>query len=72
MLFFPVISLLQFSRTIDFPNDGQRIAKVKFLLENGFSDRVVISHDIHTKHRLVRTRETLPYHPTTTYKIQRE
>ena len=35
------------------PSDAQRIQTVKFLLDEGYLDRVVISHDIHTKHRLV-------------------
>ena len=49
----PNISYLQFRRDIDFPNDGEKIAKVKFLVDNGYADRVVLSQDIHTKNRLV-------------------
>ena len=37
------------------PNDAQRIHRVKLLADNGYDDRVVIAHDMHTKHRLVRT-----------------
>jgi len=37
----------------DMPSDAQRIASIKSLVDAGFGDRVVIGHDIHTKHRLV-------------------
>ena len=35
------------------PNDGQKIQRIQFLLGEGYEDRVLIAHDIHTKHRLV-------------------
>ena len=35
-------------------SDAQRMEIVKFLCMKGHSDHVLISHDIHTKHRLVR------------------
>lgn len=35
------------------PNDAARIQQIKALIENGFADQITISHDIHTKHRLV-------------------
>ncbi len=35
------------------PSDAQRVQKVKLLVDNGFADRVMVSHDIHTKIRLV-------------------
>ena len=34
--------------------DAQRIQRIKFLVDNGFSDKIVVGHDIHTKHTLVR------------------
>ena len=37
----------------DFPNDAERIRKVKFLVDSGYGDKVLIAHDICTKHRLV-------------------
>ena len=43
----------QLTESIDMPSDAQRIQTVKFLLDEGYLDQVVISHDIHTKHRLV-------------------
>ena len=36
------------------PNDSQRIDQIMYLIEEGFGDQIVISHDICTKHRLVR------------------
>ena len=38
---------------VDMPSDAQRIQWVKFLLEQGYRDRLLIAQDIHTKHRLV-------------------
>ena len=35
------------------PSDAQRTQWVKFLLEQGYRDRLLIAQDIHTKHRLV-------------------
>ena len=40
---------------IDMPSDAQRIQLIKKLVEEGFEDKIVIAHDIHHKHRLVRT-----------------
>ncbi len=40
------------------PSDAQRISIIKMLCDKGYSDHVFISHDIHTKHRLV-IRQTL-------------
>ncbi|XP_043197477.1 phosphotriesterase-related protein-like [Amphibalanus amphitrite] len=39
---------------VDMPSDAQRIQRIKHLVEDGYEDRVVISHDIHTKHRLTK------------------
>ena len=38
---------------VDMSSDAQRIQWVKFLLEQGYRDRLLIAQDIHTKHRLV-------------------
>jgi phosphotriesterase-related protein len=35
------------------PSDAQRLGYVMALLGHGKTDRVLMSHDIHTKHRLV-------------------
>lgn len=37
----------------DMPSDAQRMDKVTFLASEGYEDRILLSHDIHTKHRLV-------------------
>ena len=42
---------------LDMPSDAQRIWRIKGLVEEGYEDRLVVSHDIHTKHRLVRSRQ---------------
>lgn len=34
-------------------SDAQRLDRVVELVQNGFCDKVLLSHDIHTKHRLV-------------------
>jgi phosphotriesterase-related protein len=39
---------------IDVLSDAQRIAIIESLLESGLRDRILISHDICTKHRLAR------------------
>ncbi|KAH6928319.1 hypothetical protein HPB50_014246 [Hyalomma asiaticum] len=36
------------------PSDAQRLAQLKQLVDEGFTDRIVISHDIHTRHRLMK------------------
>ena len=35
------------------PNDAQRIKMVKLLVDHGYQQRIMLAHDIHTKHRLV-------------------
>ena len=40
------------------PSDAQRVQWVKKLVEAGFSHRVLLSHDIGTKHRLVGGRNS--------------
>lgn len=38
----------------DMPSDAQRLKLLKYLVDQGYEDQIVVSHDIHTKHRLVR------------------
>jgi len=47
------VLLFQFSTTRDMPSDAERIQKVKLLIDAGYTNRVLMAHDIHTKHRLV-------------------
>ncbi|XP_025109102.1 phosphotriesterase-related protein-like isoform X3 [Pomacea canaliculata] len=42
----------QLQQEKDMPNDANRIAFIRFLVEGGYGDRVVVAHDLHTKHRL--------------------
>lgn len=46
-------SLFQLNMEHDMPSDAQRMQKIVRLLEEGYEDRILMSHDIHTKHRLV-------------------
>ena len=47
------LPLHQLSSAADMPSDAQRIQRIKVLIDNGFADKILISHDIHTKVRLV-------------------
>ncbi len=38
----------------DMPSDAQRMDFIKAMIDDGIGDRIVIAHDICTKHRLVR------------------
>lgn len=38
----------------DMPSDAQRLSLLKYLVDQGFEDSIVVSHDIHTKHRLMK------------------
>jgi predicted metal-dependent phosphotriesterase family hydrolase len=46
-------SYYQLDTKIDMPSDAQRIDKMRILKDDGRLDRILMSHDIHTKHRLV-------------------
>ncbi len=46
-------SHFQMKLDVDMPSDAQRIEKLKLLSDHGKIDRLLISHDLHTKHRLV-------------------
>ena len=39
---------------VDMPNDAQRIGYVKGLVDQGYAERVLLAHDLCTKHRLSR------------------
>lgn len=43
-----------FNPAIDMPNDSERIKNLRTLVDQGYEDRIVIAHDIHTKNRLVK------------------
>ena len=50
---FILPSFWQMCASTDMLSDAQRIQKVKLLIEAGYIDRILLAHDIHTKHRLV-------------------
>jgi len=52
-LFGTEISHYQLNPTTYMPSDYQRIESIIKLSKEGFTNRLLISHDIHTKHRLV-------------------
>jgi phosphotriesterase-related protein len=61
-LFGVECSHYQLNRKVDMPSDAQRINYLYQLIGEGYEDKLLISHDIHTKHRLV-----LPFHFQTEY-----
>lgn len=52
-LFGVETSFYSLAPQVDMPSDAQRIRLMAALVEEGYGDRLVVSHDIHTKHRLV-------------------
>ncbi|KAG5684563.1 hypothetical protein PVAND_013788 [Polypedilum vanderplanki] len=46
-------SHFQMNEKIDHLSDAQRITKLKLLKDHGKLNRILMSHDIHTKHRLI-------------------
>lgn len=52
-LFGTECSFYQLNTDADMISDAERINKIRKLIEEGRADQVLMSHDIHTKHRLV-------------------
>lgn len=52
-LFGNEVSWYQLNPSADMPSDSQRVDRLKLLADQGKLDRILVSHDIHTKHRLV-------------------
>jgi len=52
-LFGTECSFYQLNTYIDMPSDAQRVERIAQLKKEGKLHRVLMSHDIHTKHRLV-------------------
>ncbi len=53
-------SYYQFAEHIDWPSDAQRMDYIMRLIrEEGRGDKVLVAHDIHTKHRLVSWKKSL-------------
>uniref|UniRef100_A0A023GF05 Putative phosphotriesterase-related protein n=1 Tax=Amblyomma triste TaxID=251400 RepID=A0A023GF05_AMBTT len=53
-LFGIEVSHYQPAPHVSMPSDAQRLAQLKKLVDQGFAERIVISHDIHTRHRLMK------------------
>ncbi|KAJ8305455.1 hypothetical protein KUTeg_016000 [Tegillarca granosa] len=47
-------SYYQLNESVDMPSDAERIQRIKSLVENGYEDKILIAHDIHTKHRMMK------------------
>lgn len=48
------LSYYQPNTAVDGITDAQRIQNIKFLASEGYEDKIVIAHDVHTRHRLVK------------------
>lgn len=48
------LSYYQPNYAVDGISDAQRIQNIKFLASEGYEDKIVIAHDVHTRHRLVK------------------
>ena len=59
-LFGNECSHYQLNRLIDMPSDAQRIGHIYKLVAEGYENKLLISHDIHTKHRLVSLQQYFP------------
>ena len=53
-LFGVECSYYQLNEMFSMPSDAQRIDTLVRLVDQGYENKIVVSHDIHTKHRLVR------------------
>lgn len=51
-LFGIEVSHYQLNEDVDMLSDAQRIARLRHLVEQGYGDKILASHDVHTKHRL--------------------
>lgn len=54
-LFGQETSAYQLNSSVDMPSDAQRVDRIKWLIEDGRENNILVAHDIHTKHRLVGT-----------------
>jgi phosphotriesterase-related protein len=52
-LFGTEVSWYQLNPSSDMPSDAQRVDRLKTIMDEGKLERILVSHDIHTKHRLV-------------------
>lgn len=47
------MSHYQHDEDFDMPSDAQRIKMIRTLVEEGYGEKIVLSQDIFTKHRIV-------------------
>lgn len=52
-LFGTEVSWYQLTPSIDMLSDADRVSRLKLLKDIGKTNRILMSHDVHTKHRLV-------------------
>lgn len=52
-LFGTECSMFQLNMECDMPSDAQRMQNMVRLIKEGHEDRILMSQDIHSKHRLV-------------------
>lgn len=52
-LFGTEVSYYQQNESVYMPHDGLRIDRVVYLINKGFTSQILLSHDIHTNHRLI-------------------
>lgn len=52
-LFGIEVSHYQHDDDFDMPSDAQRISMIRKLVQEGYGEKIVLSQDIHTKHRIV-------------------
>ena len=45
-------SYYQLASEVDFPSDAQRMDLIQGMIKDSFEDKILMAHDIHTKHRL--------------------
>lgn len=43
-----------YSLEVDMPSDSQRVKTLVFLVKEGYEDKILVAHDIHTKNRLTK------------------
>ncbi|KAL4648451.1 phosphotriesterase-related protein [Arapaima gigas] len=43
-----------FNLKVDMPSDNQRVQTLAYLVAEGYEDKIIIAHDIHTKNRLTK------------------
>lgn len=43
-----------YDMSVDMPSDSQRVKALSFLVKEGYEDKVLVAHDIHTKNRLTK------------------